>query len=232
MSGTTTTSSSPATAATPPLTPRSTTAWRIAGGLGLAHVALLLGAFAVEGVASVEHGTAAATVLSTYRSVGVDRVFFASYVEAASFLPLLACLAVLARLLSRRTETGRVAAQTAFGLGVAYVASTFAIGFPPLTTAVYAAHHGLDAGTVATINDLRNLGFVLQIALSMAAVLALGVAALAERQLRRWVGWGGVAAGAVGVVATPFVPNAMSALWMVWWVGLCVLALKGGPESA
>jgi len=39
------------------------------------------------------------------------------------------------------------------------------------------------------------------------------------------------AVGAVGLVATPLVPNAMSALWMVWWVGLCVLALKGGPES-
>lgn len=205
-------------------------AWRWTGGLGLAHVVLTLGAFAFEGVASVEHGTAASTVLKTYGGVSVTRVELASYVEAMAFLPLLAALVVLARLLSR-TETGRVAAQTALALGIAYAAATFAVGFPPLTAAVYAAHHDVPAATVTTVNDLRNYGFLLQVALSLAFTLALGIAAVAERRFVRWMGWGGVGVGAVGLLATPLAHNLTSMVWLVWWVGVSVLCLKGGRRS-
>lgn len=204
--------------------------WRWVGGFGIAHVAVMLGAFAVEGVASGGHGTPASTVLHTYGGVSVSRVELASYVEAMAFLPLLAALVVLARLLSR-TETGRAAGQVALGLGIAYVASTFAIGFPPLTAAVYAAHHGVDAGVLATVDDLRNYGFVLQVALSVAFALALGIAAIAERQFIKWMGWGGAAVGTVGLLATPFVHDAIGMAWLVWWVGLCVLCLRGGPRA-
>jgi len=205
--------------------------WRWAGGLGLAHIVLMLGAFATEQVDQAQHGTTPASVLHVYAGVSVSRVELASYVEAIAFLPLLAALVLLTRLLGRRTETGRVAAQTALGLGIAYVASTFAIGFPPLTAAVYAAHHGVDAATVTTVNDLRNYGFLLQVALSLAFALALGIAATAEHRLTRWVGWGGIALGVVGLVVTPFAHNAMSLAWMIWWVGACVLCLKGGPKD-
>jgi hypothetical protein len=206
--------------------------WRWAGGLGIAHIVLMLGAFAVEQVEAVEHGTAPATVLHVFAGVSVSRVELASYVEAVAFLPLLAALVLLAGLLGRRTQTGRVAAQTALGLGIAYVASTFAIGFPPLTAAVYAAHQGVDAGTLTTINDLRNYGFLLQVALSVAFALALGIAATAEHQLTRWMGWGGIALGVVGIVVTPFAHNAISMAWMIWWLGACLLCLKGGPKQA
>lgn len=204
--------------------------WRWAGGFGIAHVVVMLGAFALEGVASVGHGTSVDTVLRTYRGLSVARVELASYVEALAFIPLVAALVILARLLSR-TETGRTAGQVALGLGVAYVASTFAVGFPPLTAAVYAAHHGVDAGTLATVNDVRNYGFLLQVALSVAFALALGIAAVAERRFTRWVGWGGIALGGVGLLATPFVHNAVSMAWLVWWVGLSVLCLRGGPKA-
>lgn len=204
--------------------------WRWAGGFGLAHVVIMLGAFAVEGVSSVEHGTPAGTVLHTYGGLSVPRVELASYVEAMAFLPLLAALVVLIRLLSH-TEVGRVAGQVAFGIGVAYVASTCAVGFPPLTAAVFAAHHGVDAGTLATVNDLRNYGFLLQVALSMAFTLALGIAALAARVFRLWAGYGGVLVGTIGLIATPFAHNALSSVWLVWWVGLSVLCLKGGPKA-
>jgi len=205
--------------------------WRWAGGFGLAHIVVLLGAFSLEGVSSVQHGTSAAKVADTYGGLGIDRVFYASYVEAMAFVVLVPALVLLARLFSRRTEVGRTAAQAFLVLGTAYVASTLAIGFPPLTASVYAAHQGIDAGTIATINDLRNYGFLLQVALSMAFTLALGAAALAERSLTKWAGWGGVAVGAIGVVVTPFANNAGSMAWMVWWVGLCVLCLRGGPSD-
>lgn len=205
--------------------------WRWAGGLGVAHIVLMLGAFASEKVDAVGHGTAPATVLRVYGGVSVARVELASYVEAIAFVPLLAALVLLSRLLGRRTETGRVAAQTALGLGIAYVASTFAIGFPPLTAAVYAAHHGVDAGTLTVINDLRNYGFLLQVALAVAFALALGIAATAEHRLTKWVAWGGIALGVVGIVATPFAHDAMSLAWTVWWLGACVLCLRGGPKE-
>jgi hypothetical protein len=206
--------------------------FRWAGGLGLAHVLVMLAAFSGEGVSSVEHGAAPMAVLHAYRAVSTTRVELYSYLEAMSFTLLLPALVLLAGLLGRRTEAGRVAARTALALGVAYAGSTFAIGFPPLTAAVYAAHHGVDPATVTTVNDLRDYGFVLQVALSMAFVLALGVAALSERVLTKWVGWGGVAVGGIGIVATPFVHNAVSMLWLVWWVGLAVLCLRGGPRGA
>lgn len=205
------------------------TRWRVVGALGLSHVGVMLAAFALEGVASAEHGKPASSVLHTYASASMTRVELASYVEAMAFLPLLAALVVLVGLLSR-TETGRTAGQVALGLGVAYVASTFAVGFPPLTAAVYAAHHGVDAATLATVNDIRNYGFLLQVALSAALALALGVAAIAERTLLRWLGWGGAGVGALGIVAAPFAHNAVSMVWLVWWVGVSVLCLKGGAR--
>ena len=211
-----------------PVAPDDPRPWRWAGGLGLAHVVLMLGAFSAEGVAAAEHGSSAGSVLRLYGSVSVGRVELASYVEALAFLPLLVALVLLGRLLGQRTETARVAAQTALLLGVAQIAATFAIGFPPLTTAVFAAHHGADATLVATVNDLRNYGFLLQVGLSAAFSLALGIAALAEGRLTRWVGWGGVVVGLGGLVVTPFAHNAVSMAWMVWWVGLSVACLRGG----
>lgn len=204
--------------------------WRWAGGFGLAHIVVLLGAFSLEGVDSAEHGTSPSRLTEIFGDLGVERVFLASYAEAMAFVVLVPALVLMARLFGRRSEAGRAGAQAFLVLGTAYVASTMAIGFPPLTTAVYAAHHGIDAGTIATINDLRNYGFVLQVALSMAFALALGTAAIADRSLTKWAGWGGVAVGAIGLAATPFAHNAASMAWTVWWVGLSILCLRGGPK--
>jgi hypothetical protein len=219
-----------------PLTGRASTAttnsktpWRWAGGFGIAHIVVMLGAFAFEGVgtdSSTWAGTA--TMLASH---SFHRVFYASYVEAMAFVLLVPALVLLARHLGRGTETGRVAGQAALGLGIAYVGATIAIGFPPLATSVYAAQHGADSNVVASIDLLRDYGFILQVALSMAFTLALGVAALAGRRLTRWGGYAGVAIGAGGLVATPFVHNGMSMVQMIWWVGLCVLCLKGGPKE-
>jgi hypothetical protein len=208
-----------------------TARWRWAGALGLAHVVLLFTAFSVEKIGSVTHGTSPTEVARTLGGVPMTRLELSTYLEAVSFLPLVAALALLARLLGRRTETGRVAGQAALGIGVAYGASTFATGFPPLTAAAYGAHHGIDPGTLTMLNDVRNYAFVLQVALMAASALALGVAALAERSRRVWAGYAGVAVGVGGLVATPFAHNAVSMVWMVWWVGLSVLALRGTPRT-
>ena len=204
--------------------------WRWAGGLALAHVVMVLGAFALEGV-PIAHGDSPAKVLHTYGDAPMARVFGAGYLESLAFIALVPALVLLARLFGRRTEAARVAAQTFLGLGVAMVAATLAVGFPPGAAAVYAAHHGVDAAVVATVNDVRNFGYLLQVALLAAMTLALGVAALLDRVMVRWVGWAGVVLGAAGLCLVPFAHNAVSMLWMIWWAGLAVLCLRGAPRG-
>lgn len=204
--------------------------WRWAGGLALAHVVVVLGAFSLEN-ATVEHGDSFAKVQRTYGDADLGQALGAGYVEALAFVLLVPAIVLLARLLGRRTEPGRVASQSFLGLGIAFVGSTMAVGFPAAAAAVYAAHHGVDAATIATVNDIRNYGFVLQVTLQAGMALALGIAALTDRVHTRWVGWGGVVVGAVGLVATPFANNAVSLAWLVWWVGMSVLLLRGAPAS-
>ena len=207
--------------------------WRVAGILGLAHLALMLGAFSLE-KAAVGHGTTPGQILRVYSEVSVGQLELMVYLEASAFLVLVPALVLLGRLFASHadgssTEWGRVAAGSFVGLGIAYVASTLAIGFPPLLAGVYAAHHGVDAGTLSLVNDLRNYGFVLQVALSAAFTLALGIAAVLNRLHTWWVGYGGIALGAIGLVATPFVHNGVSFFWLIWWAGLCVVCLRGAP---
>jgi hypothetical protein len=207
-----------------------TRAWRWAGGFALAHVVLLFAGFSQE--VAVTHGTSLADLQDKYGSAHMTRVFAGGYVEAMSFLALVPALVLLARLFGHRTEAGRVAAQSFFAIGVAYVAATLAVGFAPGAAAIYAAHHHVPIGTIAMVNDIRNYAFYLGVAISCGMMLALGIAALAERVFVKWVGWCGVVLGAVGVVVTPFAQNAVSMVWLVWFVGLGVLALRGRPAEA
>ena len=205
---------------------------RWAGGFALAHVVVMLGAVAIEDAASLEHGTSPSKIQSTLAGLDLNKTLLAGYVESLAFFVLVPAIVLVARTFSRRTELGRLAAQAFAVLGTAFVASTLAVGFPPGAAALYAAHHGVSAGTLATVLDVRNYGFLLQVALSVGMVLAIGIAALAEQRHTRWIGWGGIAVGAVGLVATPFVHNAVSMAWMIWWVGMAVVLLreKTSPE--
>ena len=175
---------------------RSRTLWRVGGGLALAHVVLLFAGFSQE--VPVEHGDGPAVIQKVYGGANLTRVFAGGYVEAMSFVVLTAAIVIIARLFGRRTETGRIAAQTFLALGVAFVASTLAVGFAPGAAALYGAHNGADPATIAIVNDIRNFGYVLQVALQMAMALALGIAALAEKRCPKWVGWVGAVLGARG----------------------------------
>ncbi len=206
--------------------PSSAPMRRAAGGLALGHVVLMLGAFALEGVASAQHGTSPSKLVHLYGGASITRTLGAGYLEALAFFVLTPAIILVAWLFSRRTTAGRIAAQTFAAFGISYVASTLAVGFPPGAAALYAAHHGVDAGSISMMNDLRNYGFVLQVALSAGMALALGVAALLERIHTRWVGWGGVGVGVVGLAVTPVAHNAISMVWLIWWVGMAVLLLR------
>jgi hypothetical protein len=202
--------------------------WRWAGGFALAHVVLLFAGFSQE--VAVTHGSSLTKLQDSYGGADMTRVFAGGYVEAMSFLVLVPALVLIARLFGRHTETGKVAAQAFLAFGLIYAATTLAVGFAPGAAAIYAAHHGVSIGTIATVNDIRNFSYYLQVATSLAMALALGVAALAERIHVRWIGWAGAVLGAVGIVATPLAQNATGMAELIWWVGVGVLLLRGVPS--
>lgn len=179
----------------------------------------------------LEHGSSAKEVATALGGADLTRSLGAGYVEALAFVVLAAAIVLIARVLGRRTEVGRLATQAFLVLGAAVIGSTIAVGFPAGAAAAYGFQHGADTATVSMVNDIRNYGFVLQVAFSAAMTLALGIAALAEKVMVKWVGYGGVAVGGLGLVATPFVHNAVSFAWMIWWVGLGVLLLRS-PRDA
>lgn len=199
--------------------------WRVAGGLALAHVVLLLAGVSQE--ALVQRGASLPTLQRVYGGANLTRVFTGGYIEAVSFIILTAAVVMIARILGRRTETGRMAAQTFLALGVAFIAATLAVGFAPGAAAAYWSQHGANLHAVAMVNDIRNYGFVLQIAIQAGMALALGIAALAEKLLVRWGGCVGIVVGGGGIVAAPLAHDLASMSLLVWWVGLGILLLRG-----
>jgi hypothetical protein len=205
------------------------TLWRVGGGLALAHVVMLFAAITQEVL--VGHGTSLATLQDKYGGANLTRVFTGGYIEATSFVVLAAAIVVIASIFRRGSEGAQLSAETFLALGVAFVAATLAVGFAPGAAAMYGAQHGADAHTVAVVNDIRNFGYQLQVMIQGGMAVALGLAAVLGRRLRRWVGWGGIGIGVATIVGTPFAQNGLGLLWYVWWVGLAVLMLKG-PKQA
>jgi hypothetical protein len=203
--------------------------WRIGGALGLAHVLMMFGGMALEVV--VDPATDPDALHRAYADAPLTRVLLAGYVEALAFVVLAVAIVVMARLFARRNELSQLATASFVALGIAYVAATFAVGFPPGAAALHGAHRGADAQGVAMVNDIRNYGYLLQVALQSALTAALGVAAVASRTFVRW-GRAGVVVGAIGLLATPIAHNVVGLVLLAWWVGIAVLCLRApGPAS-
>ena len=227
---TTGTTTAPSTAASHDERRELTALARVGGAFGLAHIVVIFAAITQE--VMVEHGTPLATIQHDFSTANLTRVFGAGYVEAMSFLLLAPAVVIIARLFSRGSEGARAAAQTFLALGVAFIASTLAVGFAPGAAALYGAQHGVDIHAVAMVNDVRNYSYFLQVAIQGGMAVALGAAAVLTRQWNRSVGWGGVVIGLATVVGVPFAHNALGMLWMLWWVYLCVLLVSGRFQRA
>ena len=210
--------------------------WRFAGGLAIAHVVLLLGGFSQE--KSPLLTDSADVVKQTFVGANVGRVLAGGFVESLAFVVLLPVLVFLARAVGWRTETGRWATQTALAAGVSYVAITLATGMPAGAAALYGAHHGVgDAATLALVANVRNFAFYLSLLALGAHAVGIGIAALTDGTMKRWVGFGGIGVGIVlfaGIAAQGVLEGAGIAtmLWMVWWVGLGVALIRQGPRQS
>jgi hypothetical protein len=210
--------------------------WRLAGGLAIAHIVLMLAGFSQEKSAMLTDS--ADVVKRTYLGASVTRVLAGGYVESLAFVVLLPVLVFLARAIGQRTEAGRWATQTALAAGVCYVAITLATGLPAGAAALYGAHHGVaDAATIAMVGNVRNFAFYLSILALGGHAMGTGIAAVTDGTMKRWVGFGGIGVGTLlfaGVAAQGFTDGANYAtlLWMVWWVGLGIALIRRGSARA
>jgi hypothetical protein len=155
--------------------------------------------------------------------------FAGGYISLLSFLVFLAGATLFARLLRGEGETGGWLSSCMTATAAVYVAVTIATGFAAGAAAVYNGHHGASLATVTTVDDIRNLGFILSGAVSGMFAILLATAARHSGRLPGWVSYSGWVVGIVAIAAVPAgrtgVDNAATMLWFVWLVTLGVAAL-------
>jgi len=207
--------------------------WRVAGVLAIAHVVLIPISLALEMPALFADGVDG--IAKAYSDGNMARSFTGGVVESVAFLMLIPVLVFLGRVLGRGSELGRWAAQTGVLCGAAYVAVTFAVGFPAGAAAMYGAQNGLDLETALAINNLRNFAYFLSLLLLGGSTLGFSVAALAEGVHRRWWGLFGTGTSAALLVSTPLAALNLhdwgTLVWMVWFLGAGVLMVRHAEDG-
>jgi hypothetical protein len=208
--------------------------WRIAGGLAIAHVVLLLAGFSQERTTSL--GGSAADARHALIEGSLTRSMVGGYVESLSIVVLLPALAFLAHAVGTRTAVGRWAASTSFVAGATYVAISLATGMPAGAAALYDGHHGGDLATARMVTDVRNFAFFLSLLVLGLQAIALGIAALSDRFSPRWTGIGGLVVGILlmaGVAGARLgLHDYASMVWTVWWVGVAIALIRNAPHAA
>jgi hypothetical protein len=208
--------------------------WRVAGGLALAHVVLMLVGVVTSGTPTIHEGQEG--IEHSYVEGSLTRIFTGGYVETLAFVLLIPVLVFLPRAFGRRTEAGAWASQTAAFAGLVYVAVVVAGGFAAGAAASWGAQQGLALEQSLAINNIRNFAYYLSLAFLGAHAIGLGLAARADRLMPRWVGWGGLAVGTVLLLAVPAAAAGMadgaSVVWLVWWTGLALLMLRHPRDLA
>lgn len=209
------------------------TLWRVAGGLAIAHVVLMVVGILLQGTPSLREGEEG---IRTYYADGdMTRIFAGGYVELLAFVLLLPVVVFLARHLGHRTETARWMSLSAGAFGVAYVAMTVGSGFAPGAAALWGTQHGLDAATALVVNDVRNFAYFLSLALLGAHALGVAAAALTDGWWPRTVGRGGLVTGFALIASVPVagygLADVATLVWIVWWLVLAAAMLRHRPQS-
>ena len=220
--------------APPRATTHSPALWRVAGGLAIAHVVLLLAGFSQE--RSTILGGSVTDARHALAEGSLARSMFGGYVESFGVVLLLPVLAFLAHAVGTRTAVGRWAASTSLIAGVTYVAISLASGMAAGAAALYDAHHGGDLATAVMVEDIRNFAFYLSLLVLGLQAIALGIAARSDRFSPRWTGVGGVVVGILmmaGVAGAGLgLHDFASLIWTVWWIGVGIALIRNAPTSA
>ena len=207
--------------------------WQIAGALAIAHVVLIPIGLALQGGPLLSDGRAG--IVESYVQGDITRAFTGGVLEAFGFLLMIPALVFLARAFGRRTEAGAWAAQAGLMCGLAYVAVTFAVGFPAGAAAMYGAQHGLDVDAAFALNNVRIFGFFLSLFLFGGNTLGIAISALADGVHRRWIGIFGLVTGAVLLASTPLAGIGQQdwggLVHLVWFAGVGVLLLRHRDAS-
>lgn len=202
--------------------------WQIAGTLAIAHVVLIPIGIALQGSPLLSDGRAG--IVESYVNGDLTRTFTGGVLEGFAFLLLIPALVFLARAFGRRTQAGGWAAQTGLMCGLAYVAVTFAVGFPAGAAAMYGAQHGLDVDAAFALNNMRIFCYFLSLMLIGGNVIGIAVSALADGVHRRWIGGFGLVTGAALLASTPLAGIGQQdwggLLHLVWFLGVGVLLLR------
>jgi hypothetical protein len=214
--------------------------WRLAGGLLLAHVILLLAGYSQMRVPVFDADPA--DIVKTYADVATNRMYAGGYVGILAWLVLLAAVTLLARLLrpgaggssSSVGADGRSESSGAWLAGLVATAGTTATAvtataFVATGAAFSAAKHGYPADLVAGLTTASKFAdFVAMSALGLCTV-AIGAAALVSRALPRWLAFVSVLIGIVGIAsgAHQGLLDIGNLLWLAYVVVLSVVLLRG-----
>lgn len=207
---------------------------RIAGAFAITHVLLIFAGLALQQGPLFADG--AQGIEDAYVQGDLARSFTGGMLEAFGFVLLVPVLVMLSRCFGTRTEAGRWAAQSGLLCGVAYVAVVFAVGFPAGAAAMYGAQHGLDVDAAFALNNIRLFAHFLSAFLLGGATLGVALGALADRSHTRWVGRVGVVVSVALFASLPLTAvqwqDVGTLAWLVWFVGVAVLLLRRGVNTA
>jgi hypothetical protein len=212
--------------------PALVTLWRVAGALALVHVVLFVAAAAITGQPTVHEGQD--VIEHSFNVGGLGRLMAAGYLLVVGFLCLVPFAVFIARQVGRRTEVARWAAQTGAAAALIGVVIIVGAGFSAGAAAMWADDRGQDLQTVLTVNNIRNFSYFLALPFLGVFAMGTGIAALVDRVLTRWVGWGGVVVGAALVLAIPAAGVGIQygmPLWLLWLLGTAVSLLRHDPAG-
>jgi hypothetical protein len=203
---------------------------RAAGAGALIYVAAFAVAAVITGQPTVHDGQGG--IEHSFVDGGLERPFAGVYLLALGFLVLLPTMVFLSGALGRRSPFGSWAAQTATLAGAAYIVVIVGVGFSAGAAALWAHQQALDLPSVLALNNVRNFAHFIATPFMGLYAIALGIAAISDRLLNVWVGWGGVTVGVAFLLAVPAavvgVQFAMP-LWLLWWVGNGIALLRHRP---
>ena len=202
--------------------------WIAAGWLAIAHIVLIFaGTISTK---SLQLGDSPATAADALVKSSMPSSFAGGYLSYLGFLVFLVGGLLFAQLLRSDDIVPRWLSSCIAGSVVAYVAVTISTGFAAGAAALYDGHHGADLGTVTTVNDIRNLGFILCAGLVGVFAISLGLAARVSGALPRWVTVSGVLVGAFAILSVPGArtgaTDVSTMLFFLWFVAVGIAALR------